>query len=517
MTDKREGLLLFEAVGEIPEEYVLDAAFLLEGARAEPIRRRKLWRTLLIAAALSALFIGTAFAAGMFGLTARLIRTEPSATEPAKTFEAPNGLGDSAEARATAEWFDFYWDYRDARIGDWEDYSASFAGDDYRLRQICQVYDAADKTMADELTRIAGQYGLELYTDRLALGQDWERFKELSGAEMPFLSGEASLSGGYIFPDGSFMIEGFAWLAGRQVLYSLHRNYPGVLYPFNGPDVGRDYEEWACTNARGDQLGLARFAGDSGDFTVYYNDPAGEVYLTLSMVLNRTGLDDDASLKAAAEEIAEALDVEGLTAGLGSAGEILARDRDPASNPEAAAALDAFRNSGVYRANREFQTFFTKTFYGDCFTGVYGQEGYADIDEEMEELGQEYGLRYARSKSGGNAYSPQAVVYDNGAWFLSDPATGMQLHVIPKDALYTPLYTAPAGEQRQLWSYETRSGATVVCMIPMELTGQSQPCVLYETAEDFYVLLFPTVLTDIGGLEQAADAVDFAQIEEAMK
>ncbi len=516
MTDKREGLLLFEAVGEIPEEYVLDAAFLLEGARAEPIRRRKLWRTLLIAAALSALFIGTAFAAGMFGLTARLIRTEPTATEPAKTFEAPNGLGDSAEARATAEWFDFYWDYQDAQTGDWEDYSASFAGDDYELRQICQVYNVYDETMADELTRIAGQYGLELYTDQLALGPDWERFKELSGAGMPFLSGEASLSGGYIFPDGSFKIEGFAQLAGRQVLYSLHRNYPGALYPFNGPDVGRDYEEWACTNARGDQLGLARFAGDSGSFTLYYNDPAGEVYLTLSMDLNRTGLDDGASLKAAAEEIAEALDIGGLTAGRGSAGEILARDRDPASNPEAAAALAAFQDSAAYKANREFETFFTETFYGDCFTGVYGQEGYGDIDEKLEELGREYGLRYARSKSAGNAWSPQAAVYDNGAWFLNDWAAGVQLHVIPKDALYTPLYTAPAGEQRQLWSYETRSGAAVTCMIPMETARESRPCVLYE-AEDFYALLFPTDLTDAGGLEQAADAVDFAQIEEAMK
>lgn len=516
MTDKREGLLLFEAVGEIPEEYVLDAAFLLEGARAEPIRRRKLWRTLLIAAALSALFIGTAFAAGMFGLTARLIRTEPTGTGPAKTFEAPNGLGDSAEARATAEWFDFFWDYMDAQTGDWEDYSASFAGDNYELRQICQVYDVYDETMADKLTRIAGQYGLELYTDRLALGPDWERFRELSGVGMPFLSGEASLSGGYIFPDGSFMIEGFARMAGRQVLYSLARNYPGALYPFQGPDVGRDYEEWACTGSQGDQLGLVRFAGDSESFALYYNDPEGEVYLTLSLDLNRTGLDDDASLKAAAEEIAGALDIGGLTAGRGSAGEILARDRDPAANPEAAAALDAFRSSAAFRANREFQTFFTGTFYGDCFTGVYGQEGYADIDERLEELGRVYGLNYARSKSAGNAYSPQAVVYDNGAWFLRDPATGVQMHVIPKDALYTPLYTAPMGEQRQLWSYETQSGASVVCMIPLEMAGQDRPCALYE-AEDFYALLFPTVLTDGGGLEQAADAVDFAQIEEAMR
>lgn len=104
--------LIFEAVGEVDDAYVLAAADFLEALEQKARRRHKTRRrTLLIAAAVAATMSVTAFAAEVFGLTARLIPppventgTEQSGAESGRIFISQNGLTGSDEFKATGEW-----------------------------------------------------------------------------------------------------------------------------------------------------------------------------------------------------------------------------------------------------------------------------------------------------------------------------------------------------------------------------------------------------------------------------
>ena len=507
------GRLLFEAVGEIDGKYVLAAAEALEdsGKIVNMHSRKKLWRTLLIAAALSALFVGTAFATGLFGLSSRLAYS----VDTGKAYETTNGLAGSPEAQATVEWFEFAEAYRERQTGDWADFSYSFTQGDTELKAICEVYFAHDKTMAGKLLEVADKYSLRLYADRTQ-ADEVSLFYELSGVEPFFPQVETNETGyAYIFPDGSFKLDGRMELAGRRVSYVLHRIYAGALYPYGG-EFRREgeYEEWAYTTAQGYDVGLVHYttADTYYSLALYYNDVANGVYVNMSMDINKTALDDDESLKQAAQAVADELDLSAVCASRGTAVEILSRDRVPAHNAQAVKALEAFENSAVWKANREFQDFFTENFYGVAFTGTYGMEGYEDIDAELARVGEKYGLTYAVGKTVGNSLYPSAAVYDNGAWFasLEEPTAAYQLHYIPKAALYTRLSVfTPMAEYAKVWTYETKSGATVICA--MDLDGMT--LALYET-EDSYVLLHLTRNRDVSEIERAADAVDFARLEE---
>ena len=232
-----KGLTIFEAIGEIDNKFILAAHDALEAEeKVIPFKsHRKLWRTLLIAAALSALFVGTAYAAGLFGLSARLISGGPSSqTGETRYYESPNGVIGSAEARATEEWQNFVDRYRQEHDGGWEDYELSFAQGDYELTNICRVYSAYDKVLADKLLEIAKKYSLELFTDQLMM-TDSETFYEVSGAEDYFSTAEHHFSYGYVFADGSFKTEGWVTIDSRQSFYVLHRGYVGSLYPYLRP------------------------------------------------------------------------------------------------------------------------------------------------------------------------------------------------------------------------------------------------------------------------------------------
>ena len=513
------GLTLFEAVGEIDSKFILAAHDVLE-TKENVIRlhsHKKLWRTLLIAAALSALFVGTAFAAGLFGLSARLISAEQT-DEGGKMrhYVSTNGVAGSDEARATAEWIEFESQYEAEHGVGWQDYEISFAQGDYELINICRLYSAYDKVMADKLLEIAEKYSLALYTDQLTL-TDPETFYAVSGAEDYFATAEHDFSYGYVFADGSFKTEGFVEIGGRPGLYVLHRGYAGSLYPYRSGTVG-GFEEWEYTTAQGYDVGLVSYdkMGRSS-FAVYYNDSVSGVYVDLDFELSRNASDTAEDLRQAAQEVADALDLSAVCASQGMAGEILGRDRNPAHNQVALAALECFEDSPVFRAGAEFQDFFTATFYGESFTGTYGLEGYADIDAELTRLSEKYGLAYAEHKSVGNGYAADAVTYDNGAWFVSgrEPEE-YQLHYIPKNALYTRLsdYTA-FSEYDKVWQYETASGETVICVCG--LSRPIMPMAFYETEEAYVLLTMPLYGGDVGVLERAADAVDFAGIKEAMR
>ena len=112
---------ILEAVGEVREDYVRDTAeFLYLDEPARPHRRIRLWRTLLIAAVLTALFTATAYAAGWLGIGQRSIETEvpkPAWLDPEQAtpqtyhWVSLNGFKDSPEYKANAEWLAFWHSY----------------------------------------------------------------------------------------------------------------------------------------------------------------------------------------------------------------------------------------------------------------------------------------------------------------------------------------------------------------------------------------------------------------------
>ena len=161
----------------------------------------------------------------------------------------------------------------------------------------------------------------------------------------------------------------------------------------------------------------------------------------------------------------------------------------------------------MFSAAREFQDFFIATFYGSSFTGVYGQEGYEDIDAELSRLAEQYGLRYATSKTTQDGHT----VYDNGVevWDREAESKILKTYCVPKDALYTGMihYVAP-GEYQRIWIYETEEGQQIVCFTdgPEKVSGVY---LLYET-EKSYVLV-SLGWNDVAVIEETAENIDWTR------
>ena len=186
--------LLFDAIGDLVDRFVAEAdAALYPKTRVRP--RRRLGRTLLIAAALSALFAATAYAAHFFGLSARVISIPDERSEKVVSI-SPNGLAGTKTYEGTAAWWSFVHEYTREHpgLGD-----LSFTAGDDSYRSTCQLYWAKDETMAEKLYAIA-EYGLSLYSDSvMAAGE--ERFYALSGVGDFAPGAENSVSWGYVFAD----------------------------------------------------------------------------------------------------------------------------------------------------------------------------------------------------------------------------------------------------------------------------------------------------------------------------
>ena len=96
-------LYLFENMGQIPDRFILeaDAALGLTRRKQRKTGKRKLLRTLLIAAAITALLGATAYAMGLLGLSERIFPVE--GTE--KVVVVPNGLKGTKTYEGTGEWW----------------------------------------------------------------------------------------------------------------------------------------------------------------------------------------------------------------------------------------------------------------------------------------------------------------------------------------------------------------------------------------------------------------------------
>jgi len=489
-----ESFCLYEAFGAVEDRFLLEAeADLGLWGRKTKIHGKKLLRTLLIAAAIAALLGATAYAAGLLKWSERVFPVE--GTE--KIIVVPNGLKGTKTYEGTGAW----WTWVDEHRKDVKDYELSFAQGNDQKRKTCELYSAYNEAASDKLFEIADSFDLALYAESLSI-ESGERLAELTGLQ-PFLSeGEAVLQGGYVFPDGSFKTEGRLDLETISLWCTLQRFSTGALYPYGGVIRSPEIRERDYQNALGQDVDLVSFSNET---ELWYLSSNGDTFAVLKLdafpgkeTLTRSGFADREDL---AEYVADRINFAAICQKNDAAQQIFSVSRGAEDNVETAARLELFYSSPMFSAARDFEEFFTENFYGTSFTGVYGQEGYEDIDRELEKLAAKYGLRYAESRT----VEEKKTRYDNGA--IYQRLEGAELHYIPKDALYTrlPYYVAP-GEYARIWSLEM-VGLQIICFTdgPEKISGN---CLLYET-ENAWVLV--NVHTrDVAVMEQVARSIDWA-------
>ena len=442
-----------------------------------PYRLRRLAKIALLAALLSALFIAAAYASGFLPLKSRMHQDESLGR-----LIVPNGSLTSAEYQAAVDWFGY--------LAEQPFYSSdfSFARSEDEL-SICQIYRVPSREALDTLLDISREYGLSLYTDSV-FAADPEQLSTLAGTG-DFFGGRLENTGGYVFADGSFKLEGDMHIKGSRLSFNLHRIYRGSIYPYNGYSRPRDFTQEEHLTAQGFDVGIT--AWEDGRRDISFSD--GEVYINLSL---------DGADEALARRAADCIDFAALCSKGGIAGEILTVDRNPGANRSAVAAYEALYGSPEFQGSMDFTLWFREVFYGSTFTGVYGQEGYEDIDARMDMLRERYGLVPAVSKT-----EVGRTEYSNGAWYRH--AGNYSLHYIPKGALYTRLeYFAPFSEYHKLWSYDSSCGERVYCACD---GPEKRSCshVLYEP-DSAWVLLY-VYTTDLWEIQNTADSIDWSEFK----
>lgn len=199
---------------------------LATGAPAPRARRRgkKLWRTLLIAAALTLALSAAALAVYQYSMADRTIEMFPAGTEPQVNIygdEMENysavGYSDSAEYRALSEWYAF-------KYGNYETLDATQLLD---YDDPCRYY-CGYRFQADKLNEIAEEYGLRLLRRQAGVYTAEELCGLMDIAPTAFAAGEIM---GYVYDDGSFQAYHLK-PAGGETEITLCRAVKGTLTEF---------------------------------------------------------------------------------------------------------------------------------------------------------------------------------------------------------------------------------------------------------------------------------------------
>ncbi|MBQ7736431.1 MAG: hypothetical protein IJT62_01185 [Oscillospiraceae bacterium] len=230
--------------GEVPASFEARVSQTLASLEETPkVVRFRFPAGSLIAAVLAvAVLAGTALATGFFGMK-NLTVADPYATpEASGDVIALQGVPESPEFRANAEWMDYL-----AGL----DLVKAAADADAGITQIPEGYDfyrVFSQEMADKLQEIASRYALKLHTGLTAFYSQQELCTRLN--TQPFITNCSSFSG-YVYEDGSFQGDGVS-TAGRSYEYQLGRYVKGTFseVTLNVGNAG-EYEEWTYTTASG--------------------------------------------------------------------------------------------------------------------------------------------------------------------------------------------------------------------------------------------------------------------------
>ncbi|MGI5977253.1 MAG: hypothetical protein ACOX68_06125 [Candidatus Limivicinus sp.] len=503
---------LLYAMEGIRSEFVEDTAAAMAYTGRRTVKIKKIWRTALIAAVIAALLTAAAYAAGLFGLNARKAELPPDSQGNARCAVIPNGFRDSDTFKGSAEWWSYVTEKTDS--GEYTgSIDFSFARGDEELYSIANQYFACTEEMLDRLLEIAEKYDLELYRNNLMFeGRD--DFYALTGAGR-FIPDENLEAGwGYVFADGSFKLEGIIKTGGEDCAVTLCRSKSGSIYPYGRMFTEySEAEELQFSNKRSQSYSV--YPGST--VLISYVSPDGRTFIEINPYLPPEQGNTEEMRLERARAIADMIDFEALCEENREAEAVLEKPRGAEDNMEILDKLRDFQSGPVFRAAAEFQDFFTANFYGFSFTGTWGMKDCGDIDEELERLGEKYGLQYAKEKSTGNEFFPEAQVYDNGAWYYgAKDERGfitIQYHYIPKTALYTGLiHYCPIEEYARVWDYRTESGETVLLCSggPDRL---SAPYAFYETDSAYIICQLSSI--DVREMEREADSIDWAAFSPA--
>ena len=206
---------------------------------------RKYIRIVLLAAVISALMIGAAWATGLIGLgnmrAGQLFGINMLSME---------GLSDSAEGQALREWLSFYEEHRE------DPFDAEEA---IALMDEYGQYGVTTQAMADEIDRICGKYGLKRL-GKLSTPPDEKSFYKAAGIGKLTAGNEKfenDYGGGYVYSSGTFQYDGTLFPRDRDytIPYQFRNAAKGVLgyVTINAGDPN-DYTEWQYKTKDGQTL-----------------------------------------------------------------------------------------------------------------------------------------------------------------------------------------------------------------------------------------------------------------------
>ena len=216
------------------------------GKRKRSIRKGV--RIVLLAAVISTLLAGAAWAAGLIGVgnmrAGQLFGVHMLSME---------GLSDSAEGQALKEWLSFY----DAHREDPFDAEEAIA-----LTEEYGPYGVTTQEMADEVDRICGKYQLTRL-GRLSTPPDEKSFYRAAGIGKLTAGNERyenDYGGGYVYSSGTFQYDGtlFSKDEPYSLPYQFRKAAKGVLgyVTINAGDPN-DYTEWPYKTRDGQTLTIS--------------------------------------------------------------------------------------------------------------------------------------------------------------------------------------------------------------------------------------------------------------------
>lgn len=253
---------LLTAITGIDSKYIQEAQARL-GYCTENKKRgghKKLWRTLLIAAAISALFTAAAAAAGWFGLSGLKIGTN---SETGRSVISLQGVAGSPEARAVAE----LTEYCDAHP---RSYKTNDLTEEESLKLLEEyggyaVYNREGYQKVDELCK---KYGLRKL-GRLEYPEGERAFCEAAGiGRLTREHGgwQSRYLSGYIYEEGTFDMQGVVDTAELpySIMYDFRRASKGTLgYVVGQIEDVNMFTEWDYTSSDGVKLHLANAVGST--------------------------------------------------------------------------------------------------------------------------------------------------------------------------------------------------------------------------------------------------------------
>lgn len=317
----------FDAFGQIDPSYILavEDILLSEPEHSPAFSRRQLLRTALLAAVIAALMVLTAYAAGLFGLSARLIRapdaapTEAVSTEAAKLLErlrtvhhrdyiSLSGIAGSPEYLAAAEWLSFKGEYADQKSAEqlargeayyeWRDLERSFVST-AEEKETCRLYEVWDAAMWQKLQEIADKYSLTLHTKR---------------THVPGERNQTKVHG--LYEDGSYYIGADVDLPEQLYIFEIRYERTGAL-PCDDMTASctEEYEEWEYENPFGDRVSIAvrfssdQYTGNRVTYHVFYSCDGATMTLSSDALQLPDGNADE---KQAVERLVDAIDFAAL-------------------------------------------------------------------------------------------------------------------------------------------------------------------------------------------------------------